>query len=248
MMNFPTGNKLDPNRLMELAACYDHFSGFAAWKDLDQSYLFMSNATAKSVGFKNSRQTIGAKIKDYDLKCPISTLSDCFIEEDLTVIKTRSRLRLLAYGCYLDDNWRILLGEKFPIFDHGNLIAVGCFYTDVSQSPLAAYVFNQFSRDHASEYTIKKQRQLVYQIDSQAHQAIPLTKRQMECLYYALRGYSLSAIATKLAISIRTVETHTSIMKEKFHVKSKSELIEKAIYLGYLQIIPESIINQTIPS
>lgn len=56
-----------------------------------------------------------------------------------------------------------------------------------------------------------------------------LTARQKEILQYMLEDLSNEAIADKLCISVRTIETHKRNIMNKLHVKSKYALL-KLIY------------------
>lgn len=65
-----------------------------------------------------------------------------------------------------------------------------------------------------------------------------LTKRELQCLFYVLRGCQSREIAEKLGLSKRTVEFYIDNIKSKFHSKNKSELIASAIQAGYLNYLP----------
>jgi DNA-binding CsgD family transcriptional regulator len=72
--------------------------------------------------------------------------------------------------------------------------------------------------------------------------AISLTPREIECLFYTLRGKSAKAIGLILKISPKTIEFHLEHIKTKFNCRNKMELISKAMELGYLNKITPSII------
>jgi len=76
-----------------------------------------------------------------------------------------------------------------------------------------------------------------YQKDSEFN----LTTREKECLFYTLRGKTSKAVARALDISQKTVEFHIANLKNKFCCFSKTELIFKAIEMGYLEKITPSI-------
>jgi len=71
--------------------------------------------------------------------------------------------------------------------------------------------------------------------------AYELTTRESECLFYLLRGMTTKRIGDILKISPRTVEKFIYKIKEKLGCNFKSELIEKAISDGMLNIIPTTI-------
>lgn len=56
-----------------------------------------------------------------------------------------------------------------------------------------------------------------------------LTKREKECLYYTVKGYTAKDTANALGISRRTVEAHLKNLKSKLSVKKKSQLIRFAL-------------------
>ncbi len=84
-------------------------------------------------------------------------------------------------------------------------------------------------------------------INLKAHQQnLGLSKREEDYLFFMLRGQSAKEIAKNLNISIRTAEFHAENLKSKFGVNKKSELCKAAIDLGYLNFVPESLVNQTL--
>ncbi len=66
-----------------------------------------------------------------------------------------------------------------------------------------------------------------------------LSEREMECLFYLLRGMSARAIAECLQLSKRTVETYIENIKNKFGCDTKAILLVQAVTEGYMDIIPE---------
>lgn len=62
---------------------------------------------------------------------------------------------------------------------------------------------------------------------------IGLTKRQSQCLYHLVRGKTAKQIAKALNLSNRTVEFYLENIKDKFKCESRSDLIAKAIEMGF---------------
>lgn len=56
-----------------------------------------------------------------------------------------------------------------------------------------------------------------------------LTKREIEVLPLAAKGYSNKEIAEKLFISVKTVEAHKSRIMEKLKLRNRPELLEYAL-------------------
>lgn len=67
---------------------------------------------------------------------------------------------------------------------------------------------------------------------------IKLSARQKQCLFFLIYGKSAKAIARILKISHRTVEVHIDTLKIKFGCHAKSELIDTAINMGFLDHLP----------
>ena len=61
-----------------------------------------------------------------------------------------------------------------------------------------------------------------------------LTKREMEVLQYLAEGLTTKAIAEKMFISNRTVETHRANMLKKLDVKNTAALIKRATQLNLI--------------
>ncbi len=61
-------------------------------------------------------------------------------------------------------------------------------------------------------------------------------KREQECLYLLVTGKTIKQIARILKLSPRTVEHYLESVKEKTGTTHRSELIEKAIDMGFVSI------------
>jgi len=69
---------------------------------------------------------------------------------------------------------------------------------------------------------------------------VSLTYRELECLSYLFRGYSMKDIAKNINISARTVETHINHLKAKASLNSKQSLIDfflpsRSLIFSYLK-------------
>ena len=68
---------------------------------------------------------------------------------------------------------------------------------------------------------------------------LKLTQRETECLFLLIRGKSAKEIARFLKISPRTVEVYIENIKLKMKISSRSQIVDKALELGMLEIIPK---------
>jgi DNA-binding NarL/FixJ family response regulator len=58
-----------------------------------------------------------------------------------------------------------------------------------------------------------------------------------------IRGYSYKEIGDKLNLSARTIEDKISSIKDKMNCTSKSQVIEKALNKGYLNIFISELLK-----
>lgn len=59
------------------------------------------------------------------------------------------------------------------------------------------------------------------------NQAVELTSREQECLYYFINGYTAKEIAKQLSLTYRTVQSYLARIKQKYGCTSKHELRQK---------------------
>jgi DNA-binding NarL/FixJ family response regulator len=64
----------------------------------------------------------------------------------------------------------------------------------------------------------------------------PLSKRQAEVLRHIVHGYTSGEIASKLGVSIKTVETYRSRIYEKIGVHSRAGLMQYAVSTGLISM------------
>lgn len=61
-----------------------------------------------------------------------------------------------------------------------------------------------------------------------------LSAREREVLKYIVRGYSMSEIAEKLMLSVKTIDTYKTRLMDKLNYSKKSELVDYAIKYSLL--------------
>lgn len=68
-----------------------------------------------------------------------------------------------------------------------------------------------------------------------------LTQREAECMLNLINGRTISATATALALSSRTVEFYVNNMKKKLDCRTKSDLIEKILKTDFMRYVDFSV-------
>lgn len=180
------------------------------WKDMNGVYLGCNKRMANELGFDSPEDLIGKT--DYDLNL-LDVEADYFRTCDYSVLQQGVPWQFYDTPT-LQNIKRLCLVIKIPLYEEDNRI-IGILglsykidktlYLDQGSAPSKFNFFNN-------------------KID-----AILLTEREKECLYFLVRGKYAREIAVILNISRRTVEQHLSSVRTKMKVTSKSELIEKVI-------------------
>lgn len=62
-----------------------------------------------------------------------------------------------------------------------------------------------------------------------------LTARETEVLIYLANGYTNKEVATKLMISVKTVETHRANIMKRLQLQTRFELVDYALKNGYME-------------
>ncbi|MFO1259035.1 MAG: helix-turn-helix transcriptional regulator [Gammaproteobacteria bacterium] len=217
----------------------NHIPGYFNIMTLDSKYVLTNDAAMKLCGFSSQEKVT---LQSYEnVPCKASESAEIFKQEDQTVIQSRAIKKILSYQCYHDNQWSILLGEKLPIINEFNqVIGTTAHFMDMTNTnliDLGRYLAD-LDKNHLTKIS---KRQFSYTILSEKNMH-NLTLRQVECLFFLIRGYSNANIAEQLKLSPRTIEEYINDLKVKFDCDSKALLIEKAIFLGFIAVLPETLV------
>ncbi len=240
-------NLLSDNRksLKEFSQIINMFPNFISIKNKKFYYTAVNSTVANILGCKSPEIVMEKNINDTHIQAPAALLAEDFYEEDHLVITENKRIKVFCFAYYADNKNHAFFGEKFPIKNKKNeIVGIGCTSMDVSSSNMIN--FGLMLAKQNSRYSAKFNKKQFTFILKENQPNIQLTSRQKECLFYIIRGRSTKSIAAELNLSPRTVEKHVDIIKTKFKCYSKNALIEKAIHLGFLNMIPERLLSTHI--
>jgi two-component system response regulator NreC len=65
-------------------------------------------------------------------------------------------------------------------------------------------------------------------------QGRPLSEREIQVISLVANGYTNKEIANKLAISVKTVESHKANSMQKLDLKSRAEIVDYARFRGWI--------------
>ncbi len=217
----------------------NRMSDYVSVLDNECNFIQVNHKQMNIMGYQSTGEILGKSY--YQFKGISTSVAETFIDEDKLLLKKNKPLRYLSYHEYSDGKWHLLLGDKSCILDNENQV-VGIFSQakDITHDRLID--FSRFMFDQHEKYEKKPKNSGFDYIISQDDDIGGLSKKEMVVLFYFLRGKSAREIANIICRSEKTINFHLETIKDKFNVNSKSALIEKSIYNGFMNIIPKEIL------
>ncbi len=216
--------------------------GMIVVMDRQSRFLYSNDYTAKLFGYPNEESMLGDNA--HQIHCPAVACADDFIQQDQFVMEKRAALTMLDIHAYADSQEKIFLANKVPFIMHGELVGSICHCTKIQPSLLGRISASLMRSDH-KYYTKDKQGERSYCVDTLLADTC-LAKREMDCLFYLLRGKTMKEIAIALDISWRTVESYLYRIKSKWGCEKKNDIVDYAIANGFLNYIPKEILSGNI--
>ncbi len=135
--------------------------------------------------------------------------------------KVISKFTLVGIDCVDSSVIKETLTEIYRIED--NLVKEAWILGDLSFG--YKYLNNQGVVNAKSEHDARIAK--LQQVLNSNNAGIKLSTRQVECISYAMAGYTAKEIAIDLGLSPRTVEHYFDLIKDKYNCTSKRELMHK---------------------
>lgn len=210
----------------------DNLPGLIWIKDCNLDYIACNERVTSFIGFKNKKNIIGHN--DYDL--PWEKYAESYREGDKAILNGKT-LSFVHPIQLCSGKECLILSKKSPILNTANKIIgilgfVSIFST--SQAVQAIQHLHHFDSTH-----FKNSEGDVFQyVLSDNFDDFGITKREAICLFHLLRGKTAKEFSVALGISKRTAEKHLESIRLKFNCHTRSEVISKAIELGFVDLLP----------
>ena len=218
---------------------FEQIHNFVGVGTLDHKYAFANTKTAKIMGFKSSSDI--TNIHFSNVKCKAAEDAPFFESENNLVISQNKKISVLGYHCYSND-WSLVLCEKSPLINKDSkLIGVLMYFIDVTNYNLIDY--SRFLLNLKYKFLPSNKKSFSYRIEDGTDNPYNLSNRQIECLFFLLRGKSNKEIGSILGLSARTVEDYINEIKLKLNCLTKSQTIEKCLHEGLFNMIPKRFIK-----
>lgn len=204
-------------------------------KDINSVFVYVNEEYSKIIGFKNPLDCIG--FTDFDIPHLSAKYAYIFQQQDLQVMTTEKRLRILDIHPYADGSWRAHLFTKTAWRDNNNKI-IGTIFSGLELKDTSLLEIGHWlCRTDA----IKQQEKSLHFNHHPVN--ILLNTRESEVLFLLLYGKKPQYISKTLQLAVKTVENYVVRLRDKFNANSKGELIELALDAGFGSHIPESMLK-----
>jgi DNA-binding CsgD family transcriptional regulator len=198
-----------------------------AYKKLDLTFVNFTDNLLAVDGITNENTILGKR----DDELPWHVYSSQYHEHDRDALAGKAYTTLVPFGNDTNSAAYVMCNRTKCQLDDG---ATGIY---INVIPLADIYLQAAINDLQ-----KSDPQLNNHYSINKNPAnINLTSKELEALFYVLRGKSAKFIADAMNISIRTAEFHIDNIKIKFTCRSKNELICNAINQGYMSVLPKNI-------
>jgi len=216
--------------------------GAFIWKDKNLLYQAANLNIATNFGFKSIEEMVG--LTSYDIRCAAVEYAHQFLKNDREVIRDGKNLQTIDVHEFSDNKIKMFFGERTPLLDKSGKIS-GVLYQAIEVYPktlleLTTQLGKLNEKIHPENNLGKGYRFLIKESVDE------FSVRELEVLFYLLRGKTAKEMAKILGISFRTVEFHVNSIKNKMQCNTKNAVIEKAINSGLINLIPSSIFQKSL--
>lgn len=211
---------------------------FAGAKDLNSRCIWTTSISAELFGFRSPEEVLGTLEAD---SVNNKQFAEEWIKNDKNVLSSSESQLFIEPVFLLKYGTVDVICTKIPLYDERDEIS-GIYWAANSITKKSISNFIQTVNQHMETAYNKTSKRM--RVVSDKHTP-KLTPRELDVLFYTMRGKTAKAIAKCLIISARTVESHIENLKMKFACHTKQQLIECAITEGYLETVPNSILQST---
>jgi DNA-binding CsgD family transcriptional regulator len=186
-------------------------------KDKHGKILVCNDSQVKNAGYSQVSDMVG--LNDYDI-CENKSAS-IIRTNDLEVMKNKKPKIVMEVAELHNGIVSTAFSYKLPFYALGKTI--GTFGLSFTQESQILFFMLHAHKKQSTDYR--------------------LSKREIECLYYLVKGKTAKEIARVLNLSPRTIEVNISKAKVKLHCNTRSQLINIAFNI---QIIKNKLLYDII--
>lgn len=178
-----------------------------------------------------------------DFEAPWSVYAEIYAKQD------QDALRGVVYRqfepCMTKEGYKVLLTEKIPFKNSlQNKKVLLSVAVEITEKEILSTLHLVEHYSPLSEGNV-----LIISNSSYLREKFPdnhFGHKDIECIYYLLRGRSAKVIARYFNCSSKTIEARLERLRGKFQCSSKQMLVEKLTEFGFMTMIPESILKRRL--
>lgn len=219
---------------------YLHFNeSNAAIKDRDFNYLAASDRFAKLIGFETPGELLNKN--DFNATPEIVRFAEVFRRQDKKILELGKGMLFLSVNQFATGNAGYIIEKKPIIFQSsGEVLGIRIIAHTIYIPNLLQLILRTNNLDIKTiDKTIAKKT-----IDR-------LTMKQRMVLFLYINRFSngqISAVMTKIGhpMSISRVNAHLAALRELLEVRSKEQLIDKALQMNINTLVPKELFQPGI--
>jgi DNA-binding CsgD family transcriptional regulator len=220
------------------------FPGLVVLANKKSQCIYTNDYTAKMFGYKDGVSMEG--VDSRSMRCPAVENAEDFIAQDQLVIQNGIGLTILDIHVYAHGNGRVILSKKAPFKENNTVVGYIFHGMEIHATALNQVCSTLIQTD--KKYRAKVEVQQRSYIINPTTFKKTISKRELDCIFYLLRGNSMKMIAKILNISPRTVESYLEQVRVKLKCTNRADLIEACLAEGYLNYIPSNILTMNVSS
>jgi DNA-binding CsgD family transcriptional regulator len=214
---------------------FNNIPGYIGWKDSNGKYLGCNQQLAMVLQLKSAEQIVGLKdsiLIDYNEATGSFHAKNDLIALEGNTVKGLHQSDKPYDGSFFYFIKKPLIGENKQIY--GILFHCQPFFRSHEWLEFTEVTSKHVPPEyHAGHYII-----------GTAKNKFNLSRRELECLFYLLRGQTAKAIGQHLCLSKRTIESYIENIKAKFGCRTKAELCCLAYANEYHYRIPQDLVDK----
>ncbi|MCS5711174.1 PAS domain-containing protein [Candidatus Berkiella aquae] len=221
---------------------YDQLPGIWCEVDKQSRFTYVNQEYCNLVGVSKPELLLGKTVAD--LPCEAAECAEIFWQEDHRVFESNKKMQFLNIVKLANNDWKIIRLIKTPMNNVETNKASILFHIIVQYDELMQNFGIKMSQALEKQIPLLGQNQSSIIIDT--HQNDKISRKEKETLFFLIQGKTYKEIAEIQKVSQRAIVEHVENLKYKLHCDSKSELIGRAIDLGYHYQIPNTLLTKQI--
>ena len=218
-------------QLIDYEHILNQMPGICFIKDLNLEYSWVNQAGVNASRFQKQEELIGKS--DYEM--PWQKLASKFVEQDLLSLQGKTQFTIEENPSDLEGVTSLALLKKSPFFSkHNNIQGILCVGFEISRNNYNN-IFSLFMGSNLNFKDFMKLPDLKKQ--DFIYGDLKLSKRQAQVISYLLKGHPKKSISKHLNLSCRTIEFYINIIKEKLDCKNNVDIVNKALELGFIDLL-----------